>query len=109
MNTKLILVSVAALLVGGLIGFVSGQSTHSTSEKDIAEMASIMQEDGSAMQQMGKKIAEDGQMMRMESGNDQKIINIAQEMENNGIRLEKKGRDIMSHGKDLETGRMLSH
>ncbi|MBI4163385.1 MAG: hypothetical protein HY512_00865 [Candidatus Aenigmarchaeota archaeon] len=94
---------VVALLVGGIIGYYSGQTNQKWSPNYIQETAYMMGNNANSMMQMGQMMMNAGQMMQQKGlvYNDTNMMNFGKEFEYNGTMMQNLGNEMMGRSNGM--------
>lgn len=99
MNSTTILSIIVALSLGGAGGYFAGVgSTNTLNEKQVAEMAMMMKDDGGRMEKMGGMMMQAGDMLeeRGTKYNDQEMVMMGKDLSTNGKKHLEDGKSMMS-------------
>lgn len=101
-NNPIIMWVIGALIVGGLVGYLLGQSK-APSQAYMSGTASMMKDNGSTMMQMGKMMMQSGSMMQQKGQKygDQEMMQNGKTLEENGSMMEQKGTTTTERGNGM--------
>lgn len=98
MNTTTILGIIVALAIGGPGGYFAGKNGANTlNEKQVAEMMTMMKDDGTRMEKAGGMMMAAGMMMeeRGTKNNDQEMVMMGKDLSATGKKHEEDGKSMM--------------